>query len=144
IDSRLVIKPVEITARHQLNQVAVPFQVFTQQHKMVIAVGFGRHAPALLGYISLAADDGLDAALMSFIVELNSAEKIPVVRHRHRRHVLLLDQFHELLDFAGSVQQGVVCVAVQMYEGGGCHGEISVYPNWRFTSLRSAAHTALS
>ncbi len=40
IDARLVVEAVEVTGGDQLDEVAVAFLVFAQQHQMVVAVGF--------------------------------------------------------------------------------------------------------
>jgi hypothetical protein len=39
-----------------------------------------------------------------------------VVRHGDRGHILLRDDIHQLVDFAGAVEQGIVGVVVKMNE----------------------------
>jgi hypothetical protein len=50
------------------------------------------------------------------VVELDRAEEIAVIGHGDGGHFLLGDDVHELVDFAGAVEQGIVGVVVQMDE----------------------------
>jgi hypothetical protein len=50
------------------------------------------------------------------IVKLDGAEEVAVIGHGDGRHFLLGDDFHELRDLAGSIEQRVIGVAVKMNE----------------------------
>ena len=60
------------------------------------------------------------------VVELDGAEEVAVVRHGDGGHFLLDDGVHELADFAGSIEEGVIGVAVQMDERIFRHGLPSI------------------
>ncbi len=76
---------------------------------------------ALLRDVDLAADDRVDALGFGRVVELHRAEEVAVVGHGDGGHLLLDHEVHQLGDFAGAVEQGVVGVAVQVDEGGVGH-----------------------
>ncbi len=116
IDARLVVEAVEVAGGDQLDEVAVAFLVFAQQHQVVVAVGFALDADALLRDVDFAADDGVDAVVLGVVVELDRAEEVAVIGHGDGGHFLLGDDLHELRDLAGSVEQRVVGVAVKMNE----------------------------
>jgi len=102
-----------------LNQIAVSGLVFAQQHQMVIAIRVAFDALALLCDVDFASDYGMDAVLLGFVVKLDCAEQISVVGHGHGGHLLLLRLGHQLRDLAGSIEQRVVGMAMQMNEGRG-------------------------
>ena len=77
---------------------------------------------ALLRDVDFAADDGMDALGFGRVVELDGAEEIAVVGHGDGGHFLLGDDVHELVDFAGAVEQGIVGVVVEMNEWIFSHG----------------------
>ena len=84
---------------------------------MVVAVGIGAGFVALLRDVDFAADDRMDALGFGRVVELHRAEEVAVVGHGHGGHFLLGDDVHQLADFAGAVEEGIIGVAVQMNEG---------------------------
>ncbi len=116
IDARLVVEAVEVAGGNQLDEVAVAFLVFAQQHQVVVAVGFAAHADALLGDVDFAADHGVDAVFLGLVIELDGAEEVAVIGHGDGGHFLLGHHLHKLRDLAGSVEQRVVGVAVKMNE----------------------------
>ena len=71
---------------------------------------------ALLRDVHLAADHGMDALRFGGVVELDRAEQVAVIGHGHGGH-LLLDDRHQLGDFAGAIEQRVIGVAMQVNEG---------------------------
>ena len=119
IDARLVIETVQVTGGDQLDQVAVAGLVLAQQHQVVVAVGIALDGLALLRDVHFAADHRMDALLLGLVVELHRAEQIAVVGHGDGGHLLLLHLLHQLRDFAGSIEQRVVGVAMQMNKGRG-------------------------
>ncbi len=70
----------------------------------------------LLRNVDFAADDGLDSLGFGGVIELHRAEEIAVIGHGDGGHFLLRDDVHQLVDFAGAVEQGIVGVVVQMNE----------------------------
>ncbi len=98
-------------------QVAVARLIPGQQGQVirVLIVGLPRVA-GVTGDVCLDADDGLDAASVRFLVELDSAVEDAVVREGDR----LLAQFagagHEQRDAGESVQEGVFGVKVEVSE----------------------------
>jgi hypothetical protein len=83
---------------------------------MVVAVGVGAGLVALLRNVDFAADYGLDTFRFRGVVKLDRAKQIAVIRHGNGRHLLLGDHIHELVDFAGPVEQGVVGVVMKVNE----------------------------
>jgi len=63
-----------------------------------------------------AADDGMDAIIVSVIIELHRAEQIAVIGHRDGGHLLLLGELHQLRNFARAVEQRIIGVTVKMNE----------------------------
>src|SRR5581483_3170801 len=96
VDAGLVIEAFEVGRGDEVDQVTVALLVFAKEDKVVIAVGLGAGFEALLGYVDLAADDGLDAGSLSGIEELDRSEEVAVVGHGDGRHLLLGADLHEL------------------------------------------------
>src|SRR5262249_19232638 len=65
----------------------------------------------------LAPDDRMYARALRRVIKLDRAEEVAVIGHGDRRHLLLDRDLHQLVDIAGSVEQRVVGVAVQVDEG---------------------------
>ena len=84
---------------------------------VVVAVGIAARLVAFLRDIDFASDNGVDALSLGGVIELHGAEKVPVIGHGHRRHFLLFDQLHELIDLACAVEQRIVGVAMQVDKG---------------------------
>ena len=116
IDARLVVEAVEVAGGDQVDQVAVAFLVFAEQDQVVVAVGVGAGLVALLRDVNFAADDRMDAFRLGRVVELDGAEEVAVIGHGDGGHLLALRDLHQLLDFAGAVEQRVVGMAVEMDE----------------------------
>ena len=116
INPRLVVEALEIGGRNQVDEIAVAFLALAQQHQVVVAVGIRARFVALLRDVHLAADHRLDALRPRGIVELHGAEEVAVVGHRHRGHLLLRYRVDQLADFAGSIEQRIVGVAMKVYE----------------------------
>ncbi len=116
IDARLVVEPVQVGGRNQLDEVAVALLVFAQQHQVVVGAVGARLVP-LARDIHLAADDGMHAGLPGGVIEFHRAEEVAVIGHGHRRHLLLDGELHQLIDIARPIQQRIVGVAMQVDEG---------------------------
>ena len=130
IDARLVVEAFQVRGGDQLDEVAIAFLVFAEQHQVVVAVGIAARLVALLRNVHLAADHRMDALRLGGVVELHRAEEIAVIGHGHRGHLLLDHDLHQLVDIAGAVEQRIVGMAMQMDEG---HSEISL-PRGRWAS----------
>ena len=83
---------------------------------MVVAVGIGAGLVPLLRNVDFAADDGMDALALWRRCRTDRAEEIAVIGHGDGGHFLLGDHLHELIDFAGAVEQRVVGVVVEVNE----------------------------
>jgi hypothetical protein len=55
------------------------------------------------------------------VVELHGPEQIAVVGHPDGRHFLFSADLHQLIDFAGAIEQGIVGVVVKVNERGLSH-----------------------
>ena len=84
---------------------------------MVVAIGAGAGLVALLRDVHFAANDRVDSLGVGGVVELHGAEEIAVVGHGDGGHLLLDHDLHQLVDIAGSIEEGVIRVAMQMDEG---------------------------
>ncbi len=121
VDPRLVVEPLEVADRGQLDQVPVTRQVLGEQQKVVarFAQPTGLAVPPVPGgHVHLAADNRLDAGGLGGGVELNCPEQVAVVGDRHGGHVHPLAGLDEVLHPTRAVEQRVLGVHVQMYEIG--------------------------
>jgi hypothetical protein len=114
IDARLVIEPLQVPRRDQLDEVAIPLLVLAQQHHVVVAVRIRARLVPLLRNVHLAPDHRMHSRRLGRVIELDRAEQVPVIGHGHRRHLLLDHGLHELVDIAGAIQQGIVGMAMQV------------------------------
>ena len=103
---------------HDLHQIEVSRVVFCQQDQVVISLFLD---PVVsLGHVDFAADDGLHRrVLLGKFEELFHAEHIAVIRDGQGRHPQLFGPVKEVLDGRLTVQDGVLCMNVKVYE---CHG----------------------
>ena len=84
---------------------------------MVVAVDFVDFIEAGTGgHIDLTADDRLDACLFCGLIELDTAVHDAVVCDGNGALTTLLDAVHKLVDTAGTVQQAVFGMDVEMNE----------------------------
>ncbi len=124
VDARLVVVAFEERQRRHLDEVLKPGRVLRQQSEMMVdgVVGFGvafaRFAVGALGRgdVGFIADDRIEAGGLAFLVELDGAEEIAVIRQGDGGHALLFDMGDEFGNAAGSVEQAVMAVAVEMHE----------------------------
>ena len=81
-----------------------------------------REAAVLLGmttaerHVGFTADDGFDAGLFGFAVELDGAEHIAMIGHRHGRLAEGFDLLDERFDLIGAVEETELGVQMQMHE----------------------------
>ena len=119
VDPRLVVEPLQVADAGELDQVAVALQVFRQQGDMVVNLAFlGLFLPAVAGGdIGLDADNRLDPLVPRRAVELERPEQVAVVGQGQGGHAETGGLGDELSGLAGPVQQAVIRVVVQVYEG---------------------------
>ena len=105
VDARLVVEPLQVGLRHELQQVAVAVQV-TGQHRQVERLAFARAAvPRPRRDVRLQPDDRLDPPRLRFPVEVDRSVQRPVVRHRDRIHAKRLRAVQQLRDARHAVEQ---------------------------------------
>ena len=115
VDPRIVIEAVEVAVADQALEVAVADLVLGQEHQVVVlAVGLGRRVA--VGDVGLAAEDRLDPVGLGRLVELDGAEHVAVVGHRHGLHPPLRDLRAQVRHPDGAVEQAVLGVQVQVRE----------------------------
>jgi hypothetical protein len=117
VDTRPVVKPVEIAGAGQLEQIPVAGEVLRQQNQMVRRIGNGGLRPvepAARRDVGLDPDDGLDVRGPGLGIELDRAEHVAVVRDGHRVHAQLLALLEEPLERDGPVEQGILAVQMEV------------------------------
>jgi hypothetical protein len=89
----------------------------------------------LLRNVHLATDDGMDTLRFGRIVEADGAEEVAVVRHGDGGHFLFGDHLHQLIDFAGAVEQGIVGVVVEVNEWSFGHRKTAIQLSGETTTI---------
>ncbi len=120
VDARLVVEPLHVPGRDQLDQILVPGHVPGQERHvvrpLVLAILRRPFEPAGRRHVHLAADDGLDPLLAGQGVEVHRPEEVAVVGHGQGRHPVLLGLGHQLVELAGPIQERVLRVQMQVHE----------------------------
>ena len=117
IYTRLGVKALHEGGGYHLDEVFIACLILAEQDKMVVAVDFVDFIEAGAGgHIDLTADDGLDTCLFCSLIELDTAVHDAVIRDGDGILTTLLDAVHELVDTAGTVQQAVFGMDVEMNE----------------------------
>ena len=93
--------------RDQLGQVLIPRHVPRQQDEVTGPVFIVNEA-------YLAAENGLEALLCAYFLELNGTEQVSMVGDRDRRHTHLNGVGHEIGDFAQPIENAVMGVHVEV------------------------------
>jgi hypothetical protein len=92
VDARLVVEAFRVRPRREHRQVAVSSLVAGQQDQVVVLIAAlgARLVPARSpGYVEFAADYGVDAGLLAFLVEFQGAEHVAVVGDGQAGHTEL-------------------------------------------------------
>ena len=130
VDARLVVEALEVGLGHELDQVLVTGEIADEDREVVgTFVAAVLPAPLLAPtrrHVQLAAHDGLDAPLLSRLVEVDGTEEVAVIGQRDGRELQLLRLGHQLLELGGAVQQRVLRVHVEMDEIAMLHASSSV------------------
>ena len=119
VDARLVVVALEEAERREPDQVRVAGVVGREEREVRVALLL--RAP-LVGDVDLAAHDRLDALLARLAEELDRARERSVIRERDGGHLELGGPLGERRNAAGSVEDRVLGVDVEMDEGRLGHG----------------------
>ena len=101
----------------EAGEVLVTILILGEEDEVVVAIGLGFGLVIALGDVHFAADDGVDVFGFGGVVELDGSEEVAVVGHGDGGHFQVGGDVHHLGDFAGSIEEGVIGVAVEMDEG---------------------------
>ena len=120
-DARLAIEAVQRGLAGKSNEVFIARFVFGEdEHVVVLGVGVGLAAMILfLADIELAAEDGLQVALLHGVEEVDGAVDIAVVGDGGRGLPDLFEMLGELVYVAGAVEERVIGVQMEVGELGG-------------------------
>ena len=113
----LVVKTVHEAAGDDLREVRVSCVVLRQEDQVIIAVLPFSGLPVEAGprgHIDFTAQHRTDPGFLRGFVEVDDAVHGAVVRDGEGVHSQFLRPGHDLLDLAGAVQQGILCMNVQM------------------------------
>ena len=123
VDPRLVMESVEMRGGDQLHQISVAGLVLRQQGEMIGGIALVRRAVLHLArrHVRLATDDRFDPGFLGFLVKVDRAVEIAVVRNRDGRHAQRLRFFHQLFHPHRPIEEGVFGVEMEVDEGIGRH-----------------------
>ena len=119
IDTRTVVVAFEVGCRRHLDEVLKPLAIHRQQGQMVRRILHARGCAvgAMTGSdVGLIAEDRVHARVFGLLVELQSPIEIAVVGDRTRVHPELFDLLDQVGNLAGTVEQRIVRMAVQVGE----------------------------
>jgi len=127
VDAGLVVEAFQEACGDQVDEVAIAFLGLAEQDQVIVAVGVAAAGfVPLLRDVDLAADDRMHAIGLGDVVDLHGAEQVAMVGRGDGGHLLLDDRVRELANCAGSVEHGVIGMAVQMDERIFRHGLPSI------------------
>ena len=118
VHARTTVKSLCKSKGNQGHKVAVSLHVLTEQHQVIVRA-LARLKSALVkagggGNVDLAPDDGLDARLAAGLIEGDSTVENAMVGQRHGVMPAGLDPRGQIGDAAGTVEQAVFTVQMQM------------------------------
>ena len=116
-DARLLVEAMQRGFAGQADEVAVAGFVFRQdQQVVVLGVGVGELAAMVLFFadVEFTAEDRLEVLLLHRVEEVNRAIDVAVVGHGRRRLADLGEVFGQLVDVAGSVEEGVIGMKMEV------------------------------
>ena len=125
VDARLVVEPFEVAGGDQGEEVAVATLIGRQEDQVV---GLGQPDVVALvlvvrgSEIHFAAENRLHPVLLRGEEEIDRAEQVAMVGHRHRWHAQLRRLRTHLPHLHRPVEERVLGVAVEMDEGR-AHGD---------------------
>ena len=124
VNSRFIVKTLEMRGRDQLDKIAISFGIGSEQCQMERSFLTGRGVAIAKRpgcHVSLAADDWSNASPFGRLVKLYRTVEIAMVGNRNRRHSEFGGLRDQVFRSNRSVQQGVFCVAMQMNERNRSH-----------------------
>ena len=95
---------------------------------------------ALVGDVSFAAEDRLDAGLFGALVEVDRAEEIAVLGRGHRRHAEVLHAGTQVGHVDGAVEEAVLSMEMQVDEIGHILWSTVDRPLWTVADQRGPDH----
>ena len=119
-----VIKPVGEAAGDDLHEVRIAGIVLRKEDQVIIPLLSLYVLPVKTGarrHVDLAAQNGADPGFLRCFIEIDHAVHDAVVGDGKRIHAQLLRAGNDLLHLAGAVQQGKLCMHMQMCE---CQAEL--------------------
>ena len=118
INSRLGVKSLGIRQRHHFYQILIALIVLAEQHEMIrMAVQLMNIVKACAACnIYLAADNRLYSFCKTFIIKINCSKHNAVIGDCGGSLSKLNGMVYDITDTAGSVQQTVFTVKMQMYK----------------------------
>jgi len=129
VNAGLVVKPLKMSQRHELNQVVVASLIFGKQNEVVAAgVLLALFVEAAVGrHVHLTADNGLEAfclVLNTCVFFLDVVKKFLYAKHAavvgngYGSHAVGNGFIHQLRNFGSTVEYGVFGVNVKVDERG--------------------------
>ena len=118
VDARLVIEPLRIAGGHELDQIVIALEVFSEEHEVVlrrprvaalVETAAGRN-------VHLAAENRVQPARARMVVEDHRREHVPVLGDREPRHLQPGRLIEHFVDAARAVEQRELGVQVQVDE----------------------------
>ena len=137
VDARLVVIALEKALRDQRREVLIPFIVGCQQRDVRL-VAHGAIEAAARRDIRLATDDRLESVLACAVVKFDRAEHHAVIGQRDAGHAFIGAAAAQRVDPAGTVEERVLAVNVEMNERRIRHG-VGLFWEARGLSLRAAS-----
>ena len=121
VDAWLDVKALQKSLGYHVGQVPVALLVAAQQHQVgeggVVLVDLLKAGAATGRHVDLTADDGLDTSSLAGPIEVNDTVHDAVVGDGYRLLTQVFDPLHQLLNAAGSVQQGKFRMKMQVDKG---------------------------
>ena len=118
VDARLVVEPLGIAGRHELDEVVVALVGLGQQHEMVRRLPYSAalRQPAAGRDIDLAAENRLHPTLLGVVVEDHRREHVAVLGDGQRRHLQPGRLVQQFVDPARAVEQRKLGVKMKVNE----------------------------
>ena len=117
VDARTVVESLQVRPGNELQQVAVAGVVLGDDHQVIggAFVG-GAVAPAAVSDVQLASDDGFNAGILAFRVEIHHSVQGAVVGDAHGVHAQFAGATNQIGDAADAVEHTVFSMGMEMGE----------------------------
>src|ERR1051325_5412202 len=118
IDSRSVVKPVEMGDGNELYQAAVTGCIFGEKSEMIS--GVTEIVRPILNrserHVGFTSDDRFNADFARLLVEFYCPVQVTVIRDCHSWHVVFLRLFHQFLHSHGSIEERIFRMQMEVNE----------------------------